>query len=39
VYDGLVALTVKRAGATLVTADRRAAAIYELLGVSFRQLE
>ena len=39
VYDALVALTVKRAGATLVTADRRAAAIYELVGVSFRRLE
>ena len=39
VYDALVALTVKRAGATLVTADRRAATIYELVGVSFRQLE
>jgi len=39
VYDALVALTVKRAGATLVTADRRAASIYELVGVSFRRLE
>ena len=39
VYDALVALTAKRAGATLVTADRRAASIYELVGVSFRRLE
>jgi predicted nucleic acid-binding protein len=39
VYDALVALTAKRAGATLVTADRRASAIYELVGVSFRRLD
>ena len=39
VYDALVALTAKRAGVTLVTADRRAATIYELVGVSFRRLD
>ena len=39
VYDALVALTARRAGATLVTADRRAAAIYELIGVEFRRLD
>ena len=39
VYDALVALTAKRAGATLVTADRRASPIYELVGVSFRRLD
>jgi predicted nucleic acid-binding protein len=33
VYDALVALTAKRAGAVLVTADSRATAIYELVGV------
>jgi len=39
VYDAVVALTAKRAGATLITADRRAESIYELVGVSFRRLE
>lgn len=38
VYDGLVALTVRLAGATLVTADMRAAATYELLHVEYRFL-
>ncbi len=38
VYDGLVALTARRSGATLVTADRRAAAVYETIGVEFRLL-
>jgi predicted nucleic acid-binding protein len=33
VYDALVALTAKAAGAVLITADRRAAAVYELIGV------
>lgn len=38
VYDALVALTAARAGTTLVTADRRAVAVYELLGVEIRLL-
>ena len=38
VYDALVALTAKRAGATLVTADTRAIPIYELVGVETRVL-
>ncbi|REJ74502.1 MAG: type II toxin-antitoxin system VapC family toxin [Acidobacteria bacterium] len=38
VYDGLVGLTAKRAGALLVTADRRAVPVYELVGVDFRLL-
>lgn len=38
VYDGLVALTAHRAGATLVTADRRAASLYALVGVAVRPL-
>lgn len=33
VYDGLVGLTAKLAGAELATADRRARPIYELVGV------
>jgi predicted nucleic acid-binding protein len=38
VHDALVALTAKAAGATLVSADRRALATYELVGVAVRQL-
>lgn len=38
VYDGLVALTVRMAGATLVTADTRAVPVYELIGVRHRLL-
>jgi hypothetical protein len=38
VYDALVGLTVKLAGATLVTADRRAVPIYEALGVSYDRM-
>lgn len=38
VYDGLVALTAKLAGAALVTADRRALAAYEMVGVEIRHL-
>ena len=38
VYDGLVALTAKHAGAVLVTADRRAVPVYELVGVEHRLL-
>ena len=38
VYDALVALTAKIAGATLVTADRRAIPVYEIVGVEVRPL-
>jgi predicted nucleic acid-binding protein len=38
VYDGLVALTAQLSGATLVTADARAAATYELVRVDLRFL-
>lgn len=33
VYDGIVALTVRQAGARLCTRDRRARATYESLGI------
>jgi hypothetical protein len=39
IYDGLVALTAKLAGAALTTADTRAAPIYELVGVTMRWLD
>lgn len=39
VYDALVALTAQIAGATLVTADRRATGVYELVGVDVRFLD
>lgn len=39
VYDALVALTTRDARATLVTADRRAMPVYELVGVDVRFLE
>lgn len=35
IYDALVAATAKHAGATLLTRDRRARAIYEVVGVNF----
>lgn len=38
VYDALVALTAKTAGAILVTADTRARSAYELVGVELRLL-
>jgi predicted nucleic acid-binding protein len=38
VYDALVALTARIAGAVLVTADARAVAVYELVGVEIRHL-
>ena len=38
VYDALICLTSQRAGATLITADRRAVSIYELLEVPFEML-
>ena len=39
VYDALVALTARIAGATLTTADRRAIPVYELVGVEVRFLD
>lgn len=36
VYDALVGETARRAGAVLLTRDRRAALVYELLGVTVR---
>jgi len=38
IYDGLVGATVREAGATLLTRDRRAVHTYELLGVDYRLL-
>lgn len=38
IYDALVALTAKLAGAALITADGRAVPIYELVGVEVRRL-
>jgi len=35
VYDALVAATARHAGATLLTRDRRAAAVYEKMGVAY----
>jgi predicted nucleic acid-binding protein len=35
VYDALVAATARHAGATLLTRDRRATAVYEKVGVSY----
>lgn len=35
VYDALVGLTVRHAGATLLTRDRRAAGTYRAVGVAF----
>ena len=35
IYDALVAATARHAGATLLTRDRRAIPIYEILGVDF----
>lgn len=37
-YDGLVALTAARHGARLLSRDRRAARVYEALGVEFELL-
>lgn len=39
VYDGLIALTARRAGATLITADKRAMPVYALIGVDVRLLD
>jgi len=35
VYDALVAATARHAGATLLTRDRRAVAVYEKMGVAY----
>lgn len=39
VYDGLIGLSAMLADAELVTADKRAAGIYDLLGVRWLQLD
>lgn len=39
VYDGIVALTALRAGATLCTRDRRARSTYEALGVKVQWVD
>jgi predicted nucleic acid-binding protein len=39
VYDALIALTARDAGATLISLDRRAKPTYELCGVEFRFLD
>ena len=39
IYDALIAETVKRAGATLLTRDRRAVVTYERLAVRYELLE
>jgi hypothetical protein len=36
VYDALVALTAREAGAELLTLDERAVRTYELLGIDFQ---
>lgn len=38
VYDGLIGITARHAGASLVTADRRAIHVYEALGVPYELL-
>lgn len=38
VYDAIIGLTAQRAGATLVSADRRAVPVYEALGIPFELL-
>jgi toxin FitB len=38
IYDALIALTARTAGATLISLDRRAKPIYELCGVELRFL-
>ena len=35
IYDALVAATARRAGATLLTRDRRAVPVYEAMGIKF----
>lgn len=39
VYDAVIAATAKAAGATLLSRDRRALPIYELIGAAFELLE
>jgi hypothetical protein len=38
IYDAIIGLSAQRAGATLLTADRRALQVYEALGVPFQLL-
>ncbi len=38
VYDGLIGLTVQLAGGVLITADERASAVYDLLGLEWQYL-
>jgi len=38
-YDGLIALSARSAGATLISLDRRAAATYRRCGTAFRLLD
>lgn len=35
IYDALIAATVRHAGATLLTRDERASAVYERMGIAF----
>lgn len=39
IYDALVAATARRAGATLLTRDRRAIPVYELIGANYEIVE
>ncbi len=39
IYDALVGATVRAAGATLLTFDRRAARTYEAMGVAYHYLD
>lgn len=39
VYDALIAWTAQRAGATLLTRDRRAVRVYEVLGAPFELVQ
>jgi predicted nucleic acid-binding protein len=38
IYDALIAATAQHVGATLLSRDRRAAGVYELVGVSYELL-
>ncbi len=39
IYDALIGAAARSAGARLITADRRAAAVYSLVGVDFELLD
>ena len=39
IYDALIAATVRHAGATLLTRDRRALATYDRIGVRYEVVE